>query len=196
MKALEPGRLRAGRLALAALSLLWLGAFPSRAAAADGPQVASAYVGVQGGVFLLNAQALYPPSSDIREALNDGVTVNFELQAVVRKRRRYWLDATLVDATLRRELTWHAVSERFVLKDVSLGGQQVYTTLEEALAAAGAVQNWPVVVEPQLDPDGVYEISVRAGSRRGRMPDALRMVIIWSDSWNRSSDWYVWVLPR
>ena len=53
-----------------------------------------------------------------------------------------------------------------------------------------------MVVEPQLDPDSTYAIRVRAAVRRGRMPDALRKLIFWSDSWTRSSEWYSWILPR
>ena len=156
--------------ALWGLALACLQAAPVRAAVSPNgtPQVDSAYVTVQGGVFLLNAQAVYPVTEDIRTALGDGVTVNFELQAVVQKRRRLWFDANLVDVTLRRELIWHAVSERYVLKDLSLGGQGVYATLEEALDAARAGFGWPVVVEPHMDTAGTKVIS----------------------------GWYVWVLPR
>jgi hypothetical protein len=178
------------------LALLLACAPLARAAEPGIPAVTSAYVTVQDGVFLLNVRTEYPLTEDLRRALDDGVTLNFDLEAIVQKRRRYWYDADLVDATLRRELSWHAVSERYVLKDLSLGGQQLFVSLEDALAAAGTVQDWPVVVEPQLDPDGIYEISVRAGMRRGRMPDALRLLAFWSDAWSRSSDWYVWVLPR
>jgi len=158
--------------------------------------VQTAYVNVRGGVFELNARAVYPLNDDIRTALADGVTINIEMQTQVHRRRRLWFDSTLVDVTLRRELSWHAVSERYVLREPGSGEQQVFTTLDVALVAAGEVENWPVVVEPQLDPDSTYTISVRAGVRRGRMSDALRTLIFWSDSWNRSSEWYTWTLPR
>jgi hypothetical protein len=162
----------------------------------ENPDVASAYVTVQDGVFLLNVNTRFPPAEDIRRALDDGVTLNFDLHALVQKRRRLWLNATLVDATLQRELSWHAVSERYVLKDLSLGGQQLFTTLDEALIAAGSVNNWPVVVESQLEPDGAYAISLRAGMRRGRMSDTMRRLLFWSSDWNRFSDWHELVLPR
>jgi hypothetical protein len=164
--------------------------------AGDHLAVQSAYVNVRGGVFELNARAIYPLNEDIRTALEDGVTINIELQTQVHRQRRFWFDSTLVDVTLRRELSWHAVSERYILRENGTGEQQVYMTLDQALMAAGEVENWPVVVEPQLDPDSTYTISVRAGVRRGRMSEALRALIFWSDSWNRSSDWYTWTLPR
>ncbi len=50
------------------------------AAADDRLAVQTAYVNVRGGVFELNARAIYPLNDDIRTALADGVTVNIELQ--------------------------------------------------------------------------------------------------------------------
>jgi len=170
---------------------------PAVADALDGTlEVRSAYVNVDGGVFQLNARMVFPLNDDIRRALKDGVTLYFDLQALVERRRRYWMDATVVDITLRRELSWHEVSERFVVRDVERGELENFTNLDLALQAIGTVDNWPVVVEPQLDADGSYEIRVRASVRRGSMPDALRTLIWWSDSWHRSSEWYSWSLPR
>jgi hypothetical protein len=166
------------------------------ATAADGIAVQSAFVNVRGGVFELNAHTIYPLNDDVRVALNDGATVHFELQAVVEKKRRYWFDATLVDVLMRRELSWNAVSGHYVLRDLDRGAQRSFVALDEALSAAGVVADWPVVVEPQLDRDATYAIRVRAGIRRGRLPDALRALIWWSDGWNRSSKWYAWILPR
>jgi hypothetical protein len=181
------------------LVLLLLAAFGPRlpAEALDGTlEVRSAYVTVDGGVFQLNVQTLYPLNDQIRGALLDGVTLTFDLQAIVDKRRRLWFDATIVDVTRHFELAWHAVSERFIVRDGETGGQETFATLEQALARVGTVESWPVVVEPQLEPDAAYEVRVRAHVRRGTMPDALRSVIFWSDGWHRSSEWYSWSLPR
>lgn len=178
---------------LLALCLPMFAAAPAQAAA--GIEV-SAFVNVQGGVFELNARTIYPLDDNVRVTLADGATLNLELQAVVEKKRRYWLDATLVDVTLRRELTWNALTERYVLKDVARNELQSFIALDEALIAAGKVVDWPIVVEPQLDPDATYQIKVRAGIRRGSLPDSLRAVMFWSDSWNRLSRWHTWTLPR
>jgi hypothetical protein len=179
---------------VALVGLPWLAAAP--AWAAEQIVVQSAFVNVRGGVFELNTHTIFPLNEDVRATLSDGATVTFELQAVVDMKRRYWLDATLVDVVLRRELSWNAVGQRYVLRDIDRGDQQTFVALDEAVAAAGKVENWPVVVEPQLDPDATYEIRVRAGVRRGRLPDALRALVFWSDGWNRSSKWYSWLLPR
>lgn len=186
--------LRRALLLLGALVSGWAASVP--ALARDPIVVQSAYVNVRGSVFELNAHTLFPLNDDVRKALGDGATISLELRAVIDRHRRYWLDATLVDITLKRELSWNAVSQRYILHETDRVEQQSFTALDQALAAAGQVQSWPVVVEPQLDPDATYAIKVRAAIRRGRMPDALRHLIFWSDSWSHSSDWYAWILPR
>ena len=166
-----------------------------RADALDGVlEVRSAYVNVAGGVFMLHARIEYPDNPAIRDALRDGITLTFELDTRVSRERRFWFDAEVVALTLRRELAYHAVSERYVVKDVRSGDQQSYATLEEALKQLGTVDGWPILVEPQLD-GGMYHISVRAGVRRGRLPASLRALMFWTDDWHRTSEWYSWSLP-
>jgi hypothetical protein len=157
-------------------------------------EVRSAYVNVDNGVFLLHARIEYPVSPAIRNALRDGVTLTFDLDTRVDRERRFWLNANIVELTLRRELAYHAVSDRYVVRDVRSDEQQTFPTLEEALAYLGKVDGWPILVEPQLD-GGNYVVSVRAGVRRGRLPASLRALMFWADDWHRVSEWYSWSLP-
>src|SRR5262245_42140619 len=180
-------------VAFLATALAWLGF--ARADALDGVlEVRSAYVNVDNGVFLLHARIEYPDNPAIRDALRDGITLSFDLDTRVERERRFWFDAEVVALTLRRELAYHAVSERYVVRDARSGDQQSYATLEEALKQLGTVDGWPILVEPQLD-GGQYHVSVRAGVRRGRLPASLRALMFWTDDWHRTSEWYSWSLP-
>jgi Domain of unknown function (DUF4390) len=157
-------------------------------------EVRSAYVNIDNGVFLLHARIEYPVNPAIRDALRDGVTLTFDLDTRVDRERRFWLNANIVELTLRRELAYHAVSDRYVVRDVKSDEQQTFPTLEEALAYLGKVDGWPILVEPQLN-GGNYVISVRAGVRRGKLPASLRVLLFWADDWHRVSEWYSWSLP-
>jgi hypothetical protein len=157
-------------------------------------EVRSAYVNVDKGVFLLHARVEYGLGPSIRTALHDGVTLSFDLDVRVDRYRRFWFDANVVDLTLRRELTYHAVSDRYVVRDIRNGDQTTFATLNEALDYLGKVDAWPILVEPQLD-GGNYTISVRAGVRRGHLPASLRVMLFWTDDWARVSEWYTWSLP-
>jgi hypothetical protein len=178
-----------------ATALLGVWSVLAYADALDGVlEVRSAYVNVDNGVFLLHARVEYPVSPAIRNALRDGVTLTFDLDTRIDRERRFWLNANIVELTLRRELAYHAVSDRYVVRDMRSGEQETFPTLEEALAYLGKVDGWPILVEPQLD-GGNYVVSVRAGVRRGRLPASLRVLMFWANDWHRVSEWYSWSLP-
>jgi hypothetical protein len=188
------GRLRSLLVAVGALVLAITSVW-AYADALDGVlEVRSAYVNIDNGVFQLHARIEYPVNPAIRDALRDGVTLTFDLDTRVDRERRFWLNANIVELTLRRELAYHAVSDRYVVRDVKSDEQQTFPTLEEALGYLGKVDGWPILVEPQLN-GGSYVISVRAGVRRGKLPASLRVLLFWADDWHRVSEWYSWSLP-
>lgn len=186
-------------LILIAAALVAFGAAPSRADVLDGVlEVRSAYVTTEQGVFQLFARIAYPVNDDIRAALKDGLMLTFDLDVVVSRERRFWVDATVAEYTLRRELLYHAVSDRYVTRGVEPGGtdQRSFATLEEALEALGTVDAWPFLLPQQLSQNRDYRVSLRAGVRRGRLPDSLRVLLFWTDNWHRESEWFSWSLQR
>ncbi len=169
--------------------------------AAEDIEVRSFKVDVHDGKYEINARTSFPVDEEVRTALVAGVTINLRLQAVVDKQHAYWFDERVVDdLKLQRELSWNALSQRYVLRygsqDTEPDRQQIFATLEEALAAAGVVEHWPVVAESKLDRDSSYRISMRASLRRGRMPSTLRELTFWTRYWNHRSEWQSWVLRR
>lgn len=158
-------------------------------------QVNAAYVVLDQGVLQLNAQIQYPNNSRIRGALLDGVTLVFDVEVTISRPRRFWFDATLLDTTLRRELTYHAVTDRYVVRgEGETGGvQESFATLGEALDRLGHIEDLPILVQSQLGP-GPWRLAVRAGVGRGRMPEVLRALVFWSGDWHRTTDWYTWML--
>jgi hypothetical protein len=161
-------------------------------------EVRSAYVNTEQGVFQLFARVAYPVNDDIRAALKDGLMLSFDLDVVVSRERRWWVDETVAEYTLKRELLYHAVSDRYVMRDVDPGAseQRSFATLEEALEALGTVDAWPFLLPQQLSQNRDYRVSLRAGVRRGRLPDSLRVLLFWTDDWHRESEWFSWSLQR
>jgi len=157
-------------------------------------EVRSAYVNVDRGVFMLHARVDYPDNPIIQGALRDGVTLTFDLDIRVDRERRLWFNANVMQLTERRELSYHAVSERYVVRDPRFGEQETFATVDEALAYLGHIDGLPILLEPQVDA-GNYVVSVRAGVRRGRLPASLRGLMFWTNDWHRVSEWYSWALP-
>lgn len=166
------------------------------APAAEPISLQSAFVNLHGDTYELDARISFPVNDEVRSTLESGATVRLALQVVVERKRRYWLDKELVEATLRRELSWNAVSQRYILQQGNTGEQDTFVSLEEALAAAGVVRAWAIPLKRKLDPDTSYKVSVRAGYRSTRLPEALRALAFWSDGWSRKTEWKSWTLPR
>jgi hypothetical protein len=183
---------------------LWLGALlPWQAAVLHADplegalEIQSAFVSVVTGVYQLHVRTRYPANGETVAALRSGVSVSYDVDVEVSRERRFWTDAEVVSLRLERELSYHSVSERYVVRDpLADGEQRSFATLDEALAALGSVDNWPILVAAQLEEPGDYVVSVRASVRRGRLTDALRALMFWSDDWQRESEWYSWSLPR
>ena len=178
-----------------AAAWLALGSVVAVADALEGVlQVRSAFVDLDHSVFQLHARIDYPETAAISDALRDGVDLLFDVDARVARARRLWFDSTVVDLTLRRELAYRTVADRYVVRDPASGDQQTFATLDAALQYLGTVDDWPILVAPQLESGAQYVISVRAGIHRGHMSSSLRALLFWTDDWSRVSSWYTWSL--
>jgi len=178
--------------------LLWLLA-PQPSMPAAGPldgdfEVRSAFIVVERGVLQLNVHVQYPINERIRSALQDGVTLSFDVDLNITRHRRLWWNAGVLETTLRRELTYHAVTDRYVMRNDEGVEEGSFPTLEEAIDRLGRIEDLPVLIESQLHGEGPWQVAVRAGVRRGRLSDTMRALMFWSDDWHRNSDWYTWTL--
>jgi hypothetical protein len=178
---------------LLALLLPLIVAAPLRAA--DQLEVRAASATLRGAVLELNIHAGYPVDEDMRKALEAGAIIELGVQARLDRTSQYWFNENVLDTSLRRELTWNAPSQRYVLKDTPGNEQRTFATLEEALVAAGHYEGWQVPLDEALDPKAKYEISVRARLRQGRLSSALKALTFWTRYWDRS-EYYTWALPR
>jgi hypothetical protein len=178
--------------------VLALTAVPAGAEGALGGElvVQSATATFNRGVILLDAEIRYPLTTRISEALKSGVNLEFELEISFVRPRRLWFNADVFELTLRREMAYHVISDRYVISDPQDGSQETFPTLQAALERLGHITDQPIAVEAQLRGSGPWQVNLRAGVRRGRIPDALRFMMFWSDDWHRTSDWYTWTFER
>ena len=160
-------------------------------------EIQSGFVNVINGVYQLQVRARYPINEEDRLALQQGVSLFYDVDLEVTRARRFWTAASIVNLSLRRELSYHSVSERYIVKDPQgVVEPRSFATFEEALVDLGRVDGWPILVSAQVAESGDYFVNVRTVVRRGRLTDALRALMFWSDDWQRRSEWYSWSLPR
>ena len=191
--ALKPDRRSNFGAALLAASLLAL-AWPALVLAQSRFEIRSAYVELRDGVYLLNAKLDFELPRRAREAIADGLPLTLELEIIVDRSRRLWPDETVATLEQHYELGFHALSQRYLVRNLNSGEQTSYPTLDAALDSLSVVDRLPILDRSLVDPQLRYEVNLRAMLNVRTMPDAMRFLLFWVDSFKQTSEWYTWPL--
>jgi hypothetical protein len=157
-------------------------------------KVRSAYAELRDGVYYLNARLDYRLGDEALSALRSGVPLDLELQINVLQRRRYLWDAT--EASLRQnyQLSYHALSQRYIVRNVNSGEQTSFATLDAALAELGRVRDLPIIDASLLGEGSRYAVRLRAIVDIRELGGPLSVLTFFWNDWRIASDWYRWPL--
>jgi hypothetical protein len=173
-----------------AVILLWSCA--STVFAQQRMEIRSAYVEPADSVYLLNVTIDFELPEGARAAIREGVPLTLDLDIAVERGRRFWMDETVATLEQHYELVFHALSERYLVRNLNSGEQSSFATLESALDFLRVIDDLPILDGTLLLTDLRHEISVRASLDVRTMPDTLRFVLFWTDDWRQRSEWYTW----
>lgn len=182
---------------IAAALVLWCSAFSAPSWAADPPfEIRTAYAEPVEGIYLLTAQFAFVLPDGAKQAVRDGVLLTLDIDLSLHRTRRLWFDDSVATLRQQYELSFHALSERFVVRNLNSGDQLSFATLEAALDSLSTIRGLPVLDVALIDPNESYEFSLRATLDVRTLPEALRWVLFWADDWRQRSVWYTWSLLR
>jgi hypothetical protein len=187
-------RIFPGRSPLAALALLFM-AIATAATAQESPgrfEVRSARTKLIDGVYVLEARVEYRLSADARRALDAGVPLTLELETTVIRHRRFWPDLEI--ATLRQDfqLEFHALSQRYIVRNLNSGEQITFATLFSALNFLGRIDGLPIIDAALLEPGYRYDGRIRALLDKDDFPGPLQLLAFWRKEWSLESEWFRW----
>ena len=157
-------------------------------------EVRSASVALAGNVYFLNARLEYRLSTEARAALESGVPLTIRLEIEILNRRPFWMDTETAGLIQRYQLEYHALTERYIVRNLNLDDQASFATLFAALNDLGRVDDLPVIDAAVLDPDRGYDIRIRALLDTEQLPGPLRLLAFWRRDWSLGSEWYRWPL--
>ena len=152
----------------------------------------AAYIEPTDSVYQLNATLVLDLPDGAREAVREGVPLTMSVEIVVKRSRRYWLDEGVAALEQRYELVHHALSERYLVRNLNSGEQSSFPTLDAALDSMRVISNLPILDKALVVRDSRHEISLRAHLDVHTMPDALRLIVFWVDDWRQNTEWYTW----
>lgn len=167
-----------------------LGLIVARAALAAGITVEHAELAPVEEAYHLNASFGIDFSSDVEEAINKGVALNFLVEFALMEPHSYWFDEEVTSASQSIRLSYHALSRQYL---INIGNHQAtYPSFQEAVQALERVQDWPVV-EKSLVKKGVpYYAMLRMRLDHGSLPKPLQVSAIGSEKWDLISERHRW----
>jgi hypothetical protein len=188
-----------GRALLCLLAALVLAQFSPSAQGAKSKgdvEIRSAYAEVEDGVYYIRARLDYTLGSSALEALGNGVTLNIELQVFVNRVRRFMWDDTVADLSQRYQLSFHALTQRYLVANLNSGERVSFGDLSSALVHLGDVGHLPVIDQALLDEDDRYRLGLRAIVDVKELPGPLNLLSrVWGN-WRIVSEWYTWPLRQ
>jgi hypothetical protein len=159
-------------------------------------EVISASVALDEGVFELDARLDLAIPEEGRRAIEAGLTLELDYQIEIARVRRYLPDAEVASLQQSYELSYHALSQRYLLRNLNTGEQQDFGSLQASLDRVSEVRGLPLLDSSLLEPGSTYEFRVRAELNLRTAPDSLGWLLFWTDDWSATSEWFAWTLRR
>lgn len=162
------------------------------AAAATTVEVTRASITLDEGVYELDVDLGLNLPGGARRAIEAGLTLRLDYEIEIARVRRYLPDPDVASLVQSYELGYHALSQRYLLRNLNTGEQQDFGALSSALDRLSTVRGLPLIDATLLDPGTTYEVRVRAVMRLRSAPDTFGWLLFWTEDWSATSEWYAW----
>ena len=113
-------------------------------------------VSLDEGVYELDAKVDLTLPDGARKAVESGLTLRLTYEITVDRVRRYMPDAGIAALEQRYEVSYHALSQRYLVKNLNTGEQQDFGSLQAALDRVGDLHGLPVIDAALVSDGPVY----------------------------------------
>lgn len=151
---------------------------------------------VDADVYELDARLDIQLPDAARKAVESGLTLRLTYEIVIDRVRRYLPDAEIAALAQQYEVSYHALSQRYLVRNLNTGEQLDFGSLASALDRIRELRGLPVLDAALVEPGLEYEGRTRAVLSLKTAPDALGWLLFWTDDWSAVSEWSTWTLRR
>jgi len=131
---------------------------------------------------------------DARNAIEGGLTMRLDYEIGISRIRNYLPDDGIASLVQSYELNYHALSQRYLLRNLNTSEQFDFGSLQAALDRLSSIRSLPVIDANLLPAGAAYNIRVRAVLDMGGTSAALKWLLFWTEDWGAASRWYSWTL--
>ena len=120
--------------------------------------------------------------------------MRLDYQIDISRIRNYLPDDGIASLVQSYELNYHALSQRYLLRNLNTGEQFDFGSLQAALDRLSAIRGLPVIDANLLSPAARYNVRLRAVLDMGGTPAALKWLLFWTEDPGATGRWYSWTL--
>jgi hypothetical protein len=157
-------------------------------------EIRSAQAALDDDVYELDARLDLQLPQAAREVIEGGLPMRLTYQIEVSRVRRYMPDAGVVAVEQTYEIGYHALSQRYLVRNLNTGEQQDFGSLEAAIDRLSDVRGLPILDAALLNKGAKYEGRIRAVLDMNTASDAFGWLLFWTDDWSATSGWHTWTL--
>lgn len=131
-------------------------------------------------------------TSDLEQAIMNGVPTTFTFLASLNRVRSFWKDKNLASVEIRHTVKFNNLKSEFVISRSEDGGRQiVVTSLVEAKKVMAEVENLKIARLESLEKNHRYQVRIKAELSRITLPFYLHHVFrFFLFLWDFETDWY------
>jgi hypothetical protein len=118
--------------------------------------------------YTLSAEFAVDLGSRLEEAVARGVPLYFNLEFILERTRKYWVNEHITTRSLSYRLSYSSLTRQYRLSTGSL--HQNFASLEDALRVVGRIAALPVAERDALKNGETYQAAVRLALDRSQLP--------------------------
>jgi len=142
----------------------------------------------------LDAEINYQLDESVKEALDNGISMLFQVEVQIKLLRKWMVDKTVSRVTQTHSLKYHALSKQYIWENLDTGSSDTFPDLNSALIHQGRITAMYIAETTNLKQDGNYVVQMRSKLLSNKLPLPLRVKSYFSSSWQMNSGWYEWLL--
>jgi hypothetical protein len=153
------------RIEFGLLALLLTAALAAQAGSIE-PKRAALTPGDDG--YTLSAEFVVDLGNRLEDAVARGVPLYFNLEFVLERSRKYWINEHVTARSLSYRLAYSSLTRQYRLTTGNL--HQNFGSLAEAMRVVGRIAALPVADKDAIKPGETYEAAVRLALDRSQLP--------------------------
>lgn len=142
----------------------------------------------------LDAEIAYELNGEVREALVNGISLQFQIEVQIVSLQNWLWDKTILTTVKTHSLKYHVLSKQYVLENLETNESVSFPDLESVLLLQGRVSALYIAEADNLNDKENYAVRLRSQLLTNKLPLPLRMKSYFSPKWRLDSGWYEWQL--